>query len=91
MAVMPECQNKGVGSRLIEEGLRHCKSFGYKVIVVLGHPEYYLQFGFVPSINYDIKSEYQVPSEIFMVKELDEFALKRINGTIKYHQAFNEI
>ena len=57
---MPECQNKGVGSRLAEEGLRYCKTSGYKAIVVLGHPEYYPQFGFVPSINYDIKSEYQV-------------------------------
>ncbi len=91
MAVIPECQNKGVGSMLVEEGLRYCKTSGYKAIVVLGHPEYYPRFGFVPSINYDIKSEYQVPPEIFMVKELEEFALKGIDGTIKYHQAFNEI
>ncbi|MCL7475768.1 MAG: N-acetyltransferase [ANME-2 cluster archaeon] len=91
MAAIPECKNKGVGSRLVEEGLRHCKTSGYKAVVVLGHPEYYPRFGFVPSVNYDIKSEYQVPPEIFMIKELEEFALKGFNGTVKYHQAFSDI
>jgi len=28
MAVLPEWQNKGVGSGLVEEGLRHCKTSG---------------------------------------------------------------
>jgi putative acetyltransferase len=76
MAVLPELQNKGVGSRMVEEGLRHCKMSGYKAVVVLGHPEYYPRFGFVPSINYGIRSEYEVPPEVFMIKELEKSALK---------------
>jgi putative acetyltransferase len=46
-------------------------------VVVPGHPEYYPRFGFVPSINYDIRSEYEVPPDVFMIKELEEFRLKR--------------
>ena len=62
MAVLPNWQNKGIGSKLMEEGLRHCKHFGYAAVVVLGHPGYYPRFGFVPSVNYGMKSEYDVPA-----------------------------
>lgn len=91
MAVLPRCQNKGVGTGLVEEGLKYCRKAGYKAVVVLGHPEYYPKFGFVPAINYGIKSEWEVPAEVFMVKELEEFALKGISGTVKYHRAFSEV
>ena len=30
------------------------------VVAVLGHPTYYPRFGFVPSVRYGIKSEYDV-------------------------------
>jgi len=60
-------------------------------VVVLGHPEYYPRFGFVPSINYDIRSEYEVPPDVFMIKELEESALKGVNGVIGYHPVFGEV
>lgn len=90
MAVLPGWQNKGVGSKLVNEGLRACKMAGYEAAVVLGHPEYYPRFGFVPSLNYGIKCEYEVPPGVFMVKELREGALKNVTGTVKYHGYFNE-
>jgi len=91
MAVLPACQNKGIGSMLVEEGLAYCKNAGYAAVVVLGHPNYYPRFGFVPSVTYGIRSEYDVPPEIFMVKELKEGALANRNGTVKYHRAFNKL
>jgi len=60
-------------------------------VVVLGHPEYYPRFGFVPSVKYGIKSEYDVPDEAFMVLELKEGSLKDKNGVIKYHSAFGSV
>ena len=48
MAVLPDWQNQGIGSRLVEEGLKQCKRSGYEVVVVLGHPNYYPRFGFSP-------------------------------------------
>jgi len=91
MAVLPDWQNKGIGSKLVEEGLKQCKRSGYAAVVVLGHPDYYPRFGFVPSVNYGIKSEYDVPVEVFMVKEIQVGALDGFDGTVRYHQAFSDI
>ena len=88
MAVLPKHQKKGIGSRLVEEGIRRCEEAGYDAVVVLGHPEYYPRFGFIPSIKYEIRSEYDVPDEVFMVKELKEGALAGCKGTVKYHSVF---
>ncbi len=91
MAVLPACQNKGIGSMLVEAGMVYCKNAGYAAVVVLGHPDYYPRFGFVPSISYGITSEYDVPPEVFMAKELQEGTLTNCNGIVKYHEAFNKL
>jgi len=91
MAVLPGFQRKGVGSMLVKEGLEHCKQAGYSAVVVLGHPEYYPRFGFVHSVTYSIKSEYEVPEEVFMILELAEGALKNCHGTVKYHECFMQL
>jgi putative acetyltransferase len=91
MAVLPNWQKKGIGSRLVREGLKHCKQSGYAAVVVLGHPDYYPRFGFVPSVRYGIKSEYDVPDNVFMIKKLENDALKGLRGMVRYHQAFKDI
>ncbi|NIP29959.1 MAG: GNAT family N-acetyltransferase [Candidatus Dadabacteria bacterium] len=89
MAVIPEYQNKGIGSKLVEEGLKYCEKEEVDAVFVLGHPDYYIKFGFVPSVNYGIKSEYNVPDDVFMVLELHKGILKNKSGTIKYNKEFN--
>jgi putative acetyltransferase len=91
MAVLSQYQNKGIGSNLVKAGLEHCQSLGYDAVVVLGHPGYYPKFGFVPSVKYGIKSEYDVPDEVFMILELVPGALNNHMGVIKYHEAFNSV
>lgn len=91
MAVLPHWQNKGVGTQLVNEGLKACKAAGHGAVVVLGHPDYYPRFGFVPSTKFGIESEYDVPAEVFMVKELQRDALRGIAGTVKYHKVFSEV
>ena len=91
MAVMPDNQNSGIGSALVEAGLTHCRNLGIGAVVVLGHPEYYPRFGFEPSVNFNIKSEYEVPAEVFMAQELLPGYLQKVSGTIQYHPAFNEL
>jgi putative acetyltransferase len=91
MAVAPAFQRRSIGSMLVEEGLRHCKNAGYAAVCVLGHPDYYPRFGFAPSVNYGIRSEFDVPAEVFMVKELTEGALVDCNGIVKYHDLFNQV
>ncbi len=91
MAVMPDHQNQGIGTALVRKGLQHCKSKEYQAAVVLGHPDYYPRFGFVPGSRFGIKSEYDVPDEVFMVKELVAGILTGYSGVVKYHQLFNTL
>lgn len=91
MAVDPKHQRSGIGSALIRAGLRQCRDIGTVAIVVLGHPEYYPRFGFVPASRFDLGCEYDVPDEVFMAIELQEGSLKGASGIIKYHEAFSSL
>lgn len=90
MAVLPEYQKKGIGSQLVIEGMKACRQTEYSAVVVLGHPQFYPHFGFEPSVNFKIKSEFDVPDEVFMIKELTKDALTNCSGTIIYHAAFKQ-
>lgn len=91
MAVLPEFQGRGVGSRLVLEGLDECLRRGHEVVFVLGHPEFYPRFGFEPAKPRGITCEYPVPEEVFMLKELREGALAGREGVVKYHAEFGKV
>jgi putative acetyltransferase len=88
MAVSSECQKKGVGSQLVKAGLEYCSALDVDAVVVLGHPDYYPKFGFVPSATFGIKTELDVPEEVFMAQELRKGCLDGKEGTIKFHKVF---
>ena len=91
MAVLPEYQKQGIGGKLVKAGLKECEKFGFDVVVVLGHPEYYPRFGFIPASQKGLSCEYDVPDEVFMVLELKEDALKGEQGLVKYHPEFGKV
>jgi putative acetyltransferase len=91
MAVLPEFQGRGVGSRLVLEGLEECLKRGHEVVFVLGHPEYYPRFGFEPTKPRGITCEFPVPEEVFMLKELRAGALEGVRGEVKYHPEFRKV
>jgi putative acetyltransferase len=91
LAVSPERQNEGIGSRLTEEGMKLCRESGYPFAVVLGHPDYYPRFGFVPASRFGVKSEYNVRDEVFMAMELKDGSLAGFAGIVKYQPEFNEV
>ncbi|MGH7267624.1 MAG: GNAT family N-acetyltransferase [Candidatus Rokuibacteriota bacterium] len=88
MAVLPACQRRGIGSRLVAAGLEECRRLGHPAVVVLGHPGYYPRFGFVPASRYGLSSEYVVPDEVFMAMELTEGALRDRGGLVTYAPEF---
>ena len=90
MAVLPEHQNEGIGSQLVEAGLKECLRLGHEIVVVIGHPEYYPRFGFVPAGPSGIKWEHEVHEDAFMFVELNAGALAGRTGVVKFHPAFNE-
>lgn len=91
MAVWPERQNEGVGSRLVKAGLMECRNAGHRFVIVLGHPEFYPRFGFVPASRFGISSEYDVRDEVFMAMELQKGSLAGFAGIAKYQPEFNEV
>jgi putative acetyltransferase len=91
MAVRPQVQRRGIGSALARAGLERCRSAGAVAVVVLGHPEYYPRFGFVPAARFGLRCEYEVPDEAFMALELQPGALAGLRGTVRYHPAFAEL
>lgn len=89
MAVLPAYQRQGIGTKLVREGLKECRRIGHDVIVVVGHPEYYPKFGFVPASGMELRCEFDVPDNVFMVAELGKNALHGRKGTVQYHLAFH--
>jgi putative acetyltransferase len=67
VAVMPSCQRKGIGSRLIEKGNEIAFARGFSKIFVLGDPEYYRRFGFKIAKNYNYFSSFDPEGKHFMV------------------------
>ncbi len=91
MSVLPAFQQKGIGSALVRSGVEQCRQLGFVAVVVLGHPDYYPRFGFLPSSQFKIDSEYDVPEDVFMAMELVPGSLNGKTGRIKYHQAFSNL
>jgi len=91
MAVRPEHQRQGIGTALVHAGLEACRDMGVVGAVVLGHPEFYPRFDFVPASQFDIGCEYDVPDEVFMALELKSGVFSRISGVARYHSAFADL
>jgi putative acetyltransferase len=91
MAVIPAHQRRGVGSALVRSGLVKCRNLGMGAVVVLGHPEYYARFGFVPSTRFGIGCTYDVPEDVFMAVELRPGYLDGASGIVRYHQIFESL
>ena len=86
VAALPEHQRKGIGALLIRQGLELLRGRGERIVIVLGHPEYYPRFGFSPDKARSLESPF--PSEAFMAMELSACALDGIEGSVVYPPAF---
>ena len=84
VAVRPDVQSQGIGSRLIREGLRHCRQQGFDYCVVLGSPEYYQRFGFETASLFGILNEYGVDDEFMILRFTD----REVVGLVKYAVEF---
>lgn len=87
IAVLPEYQRQGVGSKLIAEGHRIAKKLGYHYSVVLGSENYYPKFGYIPAIEYGIEAPFDVSSKNFMSIKLKDTNVE-IKGIVKYAEEF---
>jgi len=91
MSVLPEFQNKGIGSMLVKEGLRIIRNMSYPFVIVLGHEMFYQRFGFQCASSYGLKCQWEnVPDDAFMVMIIDKLVMEGISGVAKYRDEFDE-
>jgi len=90
ISVITHFQNRKVGSRLIEEGLRRARKLGYGSVIVVGHSKYYPRFGFEKASKYGISASFNVPDNAFFAMELKKDALKDCKWKVEYPKEFSE-
>ncbi len=90
VGVLPEFQNRGIGSALTKNALDEARRLKHRIVVVIGHPPYYPRFGFVSATKAGLSAPFDIPDEAFMVCELAPDALKGISGMVQYPQEFDE-
>jgi putative acetyltransferase len=86
IAVLPDSQRRGIGERLIRRGLDILRARGERIVIVLGHPDYYSRFGFSSEKASSLESPF--PPEAFMALELSPHALDGVSGPVRYPLAF---
>lgn len=91
MAVRPGFQHQGVGSALVRNGLDAARRLGHRVVIVLGHPEYYPRFGFSPAGALGIRPPFDSRPEAFMALGLAPGAIDEIHGLVEYPPEFVEV
>lgn len=84
VSVLPECQGKGYGSKLIRFTMEKARELGCGAIAITGNPDYYNSFGFVSGHSMHIyyaavSRDEEFP--FFMVKELQKGYLTGVTGT----------
>lgn len=88
ISVLPEMQGKGIGRRLILEGHKLALGLGFNSVLLVGYPEYYPRFGYVPASRFGITAPFDVPDEVFMACELSTNALSDTKGIVEYPNEF---
>lgn len=91
LAVLPQCQRRGIGAALVERGLAECRAAGHECAVVLGEPEYYARFGFESAARYGVRCEFDAPEGAFMMVALRPGALAGLSGVARYLPEFGAV
>jgi len=83
VSVLPAYQRQGIGKALIREGLSRLKDMNAQGCCLVGHPDYYIKFGFK---NMSGLVHEGVPQEAFFALSFDGHIP---HGTVAFHDGFN--
>jgi putative acetyltransferase len=91
MAVLPSRQRQGTGTMLAKYSLQILREKKCPFVIVLGHPDYYPRFGFLPAFRFNIRSQWEgIPDNAFMVLFMDDNAKKNVSGVATFRDEFND-
>ncbi|MCB9948269.1 MAG: N-acetyltransferase [Rhodospirillaceae bacterium] len=85
LAVVPGAQGRGIGRRLVEDGLRRLAASGTDLVFVLGDPQYYGRFGFEPASPRGLAAPYPLPeayAEAWLVRRPGPGAIGTATGRV---------
>ena len=94
LAVLPDVQSQGIGSRLVTEGLRLLSDAGTELVFVLGHPGYYPRFGFREAGIRGFAAPHPIPDKnaaAWMVCELRPGAIGQEQGQVACADAIADL
>lgn len=82
ISVLPEYQRQGIGKALMHEGLTRLKALGARGCCLVGHPDYYVKFGFKNPAGLAMEG---VPTEVFFALAFDG---SMPQGKVTFHEGF---
>jgi len=71
----------------VDAFLQHCRVRDEGLVVVLGYPDYYRRFGFLPAERFGL--HYRDAGEALQALEVRPGAAARLSGEVRYHPAFD--
>lgn len=84
LSIVLECQRRGVGTHLIGAAHRQAVALGFGSIVLVGIPDYYPRFGYLPLRLYPIRLPFSAPEDNCMILALRPHALDGVAGLVEY-------
>lgn len=88
LGVLPEFQNRGIGTRLIEHALAAADSHGAPLLFLEGSPDYYRKRGFERADEVGFRSpSLRIPAPAFQVARLSGYE-PWMTGTLVYSEPF---
>ncbi|MDH3525969.1 MAG: N-acetyltransferase [Gammaproteobacteria bacterium] len=90
MSVVPSQSHRGIGSVLIKASVELAREKGYGAIIVVGYPEYYQRFGFLPAKDIKVTCNLPAPADALTGMEIVEGNLAG-GGHVEYPEPFLEL
>ncbi|WP_091053201.1 GNAT family N-acetyltransferase [Nocardioides sp. YR527] len=90
VSVSPARQRDGVGSALMHAVLGAADAMGEPVVVLLGSPDYYGRFGFVPASSLGIEAPEPAWGDYFQARPLAAYE-PGLRGSFRYAAPFDRL
>ena len=88
VGVRPDLQNRGIGSRMIQQSLGYVASRSEPLVFLEGSPRYYPRFGFQRASDLGfVAPSVRIPTDAFMVHRLPNYQ-SWMTGALVYPDAF---
>lgn len=89
LAVSPERRGQAIGIALVRNGLRVARKHGHDIVLVVGDPNYYQRFGFVPAKPWNLALPGPVDEARFQIRHLGRGKPpKAVTGLVRRAEAF---